>query len=390
MILDVKEAMRLVAKHSPLLEAELEPLGPRTLGRALGGALVAGQPSPRWDVSAMDGYAVRSGDFPAAYAQALPLHGTALAGARPLALHDRGAVCIMTGAVIPTGADAVVPKEFARSSQDAVQIDPAAEVAKHDHIRFAGEEVQVGLTLAEAGTVLSSRWIGFLSGLGFSKVPVVRRPKVALLISGDELRRPGTGLQPGQIHDSNGPMLQAALAEEGIACRARRLRDSAPAVESALRRALEGADLVLLSGGVSVGDADHSREAFRKCGVETLFWGVAQKPGKPLFFGSRGGTLVFGLPGNPAAAWVCFHQYVGRTLRIMQGLPELPRRQALALKPPRRDETKTLFLKARLSGSEVRLLDGQQSHMLRSLAEANALAMVAPEERGSLLEVFPL
>jgi molybdopterin molybdotransferase len=257
-------------------------------------------------------------------------------------------------------------------------------------VRFAGEELKRGAPLAKAGTRLSSRWIGCLSGLGFSRVPVYRLPKASLLVSGTELKSAGQALKPGQIHDSNLPMLKCALAESGVPSRARRLRDSQPGLAAALTASLANSDLILLSGGVSVGDADYSKEAFKACGVETIFWGVAQKPGKPLYFGRKGNCLVFGLPGNPSAAWVCFHEYVRPALGALQGMKLEPLRRATAVEAPKRDAGKTLFLKAALEGQAVEILKGQQSHMLRSLAQASALAVLEPHGSGRLLEVHPL
>ncbi len=187
------------------------------------------------------------------------------------------------------------------------------------------------------------------------------------------------------IYDSNGPMLEAALAEEGITARARRVKDEPAILKKELSLALLSSDLLLISGGVSVGDADHSRRLLGELGVQTLFWGVAQKPGKPLFFGRKGRTLVFGLPGNPAAAWICFHQYVKP---LLSGVT--PSQTLRADKTPKADPKKTLFLKARRVGSVVELLGGQQSHMLGALAEADALARVEPGSRSRSLELQSL
>jgi molybdopterin molybdotransferase len=185
-------------------------------------------------------------------------------------------------------------------------------------------------------------------------------------------------------------MLEAALAELDIETKAQRLKDDPALIKKALEAALKS-ELVLLSGGVSVGEADYSRDALKRLGVKTIFWGVAQKPGKPLYFGKRRSSLVFGLPGNPAAAWVCLHEYVRPALWAMQGLKEAGAlRHAMSSSEPKPDQSKTLFMKAKLSGPKIELLGGQQSHMLKSLAEANALAVLPPKKTGRLLEVHPL
>lgn len=385
MTISAKVALGLVLKHGLVLEGEEIALDARALGRVLAQPLRSPQPSPRWDVSAMDGFAVRSLDFPRAYDAELEIKGMAKAGDAPLSLLPGTAIRIMTGALIPEGADAVVPQELVQVDGRELYVSRGADVLKGDHIRFQGEELKRGALVAKAGTRLNSRWIGFLSGLGISSVTARRLPVVALLVSGSELKKSGSLLRPGQIHDSNSPMLEAALAEAGISCAAARLADEPALIRKALKDALKASDLVILSGGVSVGAADYSKEALRSLGVETIFWGVAQKPGKPLFFGKKGRTLVFGLPGNPAAAWVCFHEYVLPLLN-----DSAPSRFAMSAKAPRPDSQKTLFLKARLDGPRVELLGGQQSHMLGALAEANALARVEPRGKGRLLEVRAL
>jgi molybdopterin molybdotransferase len=413
------EALQIVLEAAQPLPKERAPLGPAALGRVLASALRAPQPSPRWDVSAMDGFALRAADAPGAKALGLPISGTALAGRPPLSLKPGCAASVMTGALIPWGADAVLPKELAYVHNGMLFPKAEAQVDKGDHIRVAGEELKAGAKVAEAGTRLSSRWIGFLNGLGIASAELVKAPRVAVLVSGDELLAAGSALKPGKIHDSNGPMLEAAFAEQGARCKARRLKDDPQALEMALAKALKDCDLVLLSGGVSVGDADYSKDVFAKLKVKTRFWGVAQKPGKPLYFGSKGKTLVFGLPGNPAAAWVCFHEYVRPAYWALQGLAPAAPQFALADKEPKRDAKKTLFLKARLGEApavaarlaspnarsksdvhsagqapplqaSVQILNGQQSHMLQSLAQANALAVVKPGGKGRLLEVRPL
>jgi molybdopterin molybdotransferase len=391
MSITVARARNFVLKAAKALAPESVCLDEKALGRVLAAPLRSPQPSPRWSVSAMDGFAVRSVDFPKAYTSGLPLRGTALAGSAPCRLPKAAAIRIMTGALIPKGADAIVPKELAREHAGNIFMEPETDVRQGDHVRHAGEELKRGSEVAKAGTVIHSRWIGFLNGLGLDHALIHRLPRVSLLVSGSELKPAGSRLEPGQIFDSNLPMLKAALAEAGLACEARRLRDDPHALKVALETSLASSDLLLLSGGVSVGDADYSKDALKACGVATIFWGVAQKPGKPLYFGRKGSCLVFGLPGNPSAAWVCFHEYVLPALRVLRGLP--PReatRHARLGSAPKRDMKKTLFLKARLDGGRVTLLNGQQSHMLGSLAQASALAVLEPGGVGRLLEVHPL
>jgi molybdopterin molybdotransferase len=290
------------------------------------------------------------------------------------------AIEISTGGVVPPGADAVLPVEYVVSNDNGIRTDTT--LAEGSHIRPRGGDVAAGAAVVAAGVRLGPAQLGALAATGVAEVTCARRPSVAILATGSELVRAGSPLEPGQIYESNAVMLAAALAAVGADI------ELLPAVaddESAHRAALErglGADVLVTSGGVSVGPHDLVRRIEAELGVEEVFWRVAMRPGKPVSFGVRGETLVFGLPGNPVSSLVGAELFVKPALRALQGLPEpLPRLQPGRLAAPlRRNEARDDFVRARsrLDRDQVLLepLSGQESHMIVRAAAADALAWV--------------
>ncbi len=284
---------------------------------------------------------------------------------------------IATGGVVPEGADAVVPIERVEVVEDAVEVSEAARAGSN--VRPRGGDVTAGEVVVEAGTRLGAAQIGALAAAGVGEVECARRPRVAVLTTGTELRRPGEPLGPGEIYESNGAMLQTLLGGVGAIVEA---FDSVEDDESAHRAAIGqglGRDVLVTSGGVSVGPHDLVRAIEADLGVEEVFWGVSVKPGKPLAFGVRGCTLVFGLPGNPVSSLVSSVLFVLPALRALQGERDpAPRYQRGVLAraiaaDPRRDE----LVRARLTpDGELEPLSGQESHMIVRAAEANALVFV--------------
>ncbi len=371
----VDEALELVLARVSRLPAEVVGLG-GAAGRVVAEPALARTDLPPFPSSAMDGYAVRAAETPGR----LPVHGRIAAGS-PLAgpLPAGAAAAIATGATVPDGADAVVPVERTTESDGFVEIqEPAALGA---HIRDRGGDVREGETVVEPGAVLGSPQIGALAAAGLAEVVCTRRPRVAVLATGSELRPPGETLRPGEIYESNRTMISAVLATTGAEIvELPVVRDDEEAHRRALEEGLE-ADVLVTSGGVSMGPHDLVRRVAAELGVEEVFWGVAVKPGKPLSFGVRGSTLVFGLPGNPVSSLVGSVLFVCPALRALQGAAPGPAfesgRVAQALRRnPHRDE----FVRARRNGDEEGpLLDpvaGQDSHMIVRAAGADTLVHV--------------
>ncbi len=371
-LLTVDEALRAVLARIQPLPTERVPLAEAS-GRVLSEPARALCDLPPFPSSAMDGFAVRAADTPGR----LPVVDRVAAG-RPAsrALAPGEAMGIATGGVVPEGADAVVPIERVVASGEQVEVpDPAAVGA---NVRPRGGDVLSGAVVVDAGARLGAAQIGALAAAGFGEVECARRPRVAVLTTGTELRRPGEPLAPGEIYESNGAMLRALLAEVGaIVEPLETVEDDEAAHRSAIERGLEH-DVLVTSGGVSVGPHDLVRRVEAELGVEEVFWGVSVRPGKPLAFGVRDRTLVFGLPGNPVSSLVSSVLFVLPALRALQGErdPE-PRYEhaalARAVRPdPRRDE----LVRARLTADGIEPLSGQESHMIVRAAEANALIYV--------------
>jgi molybdopterin molybdotransferase len=382
-LLSIEEAQGRVLSHARPLESERVPV-PEAAGRVLAEDVVARVDLPSFPSSAMDGFAVRAADTPGR----LPVVFRIAAGApadRPLRPGE--AMEISTGGAVPDGADAVVPVELVVETDNEVEIaEPAEEGA---HVRAVGGDVRAGAPLLAAGAVLGAAQIGALAAAGVAEASCARRPRVVVLSTGTELRPVGGALGPGQIYESNGPMLAAALAASGaLVERIGPVADDEAGLRGALERGL-AADVLVSSGGVSVGPHDLVRRLLGELGVEEDFWGVAVRPGKPIAFGVRGATLVFGLPGNPVSALVAVELFVRPALLALQGASqpgpayELGRLAA----PRRRNAHRDELARARTSrgGGEVQLepLGGQESHMIARAAAADALVFV-PRGDGEL------
>jgi molybdopterin molybdotransferase len=378
-----------VREHARALAAETVAVG-AAAGRATAAPVRAAVDLPPFQSSAMDGYAVRAADLPGR----LPVVGHVAAGRpaeRPLAPGE--AMAISTGGVVPEGADAVVPLEAVVQRGNAIEVE--AGVAAGEHVRSRGGDVRAGDVVVEAGVRLGAAQLGVIAAVGLAAVSCARRPRVAVLATGTELARPGEPLAPGQIYESNSHMLAAALAAAGADV------DVLPAVaddESAHREAIArglAADVLVTSGGVSVGPHDLVRRIEAELGVEEIFWQVGIKPGKPVSFGVRGATLVFGLPGNPVSALVGCELFAKPALRALQGLRDpLPRFEPGRLASPlRRNAARDELVRARTRlGSEgivLEPLSGQESHMIAAAAVADALVYV-PLGEGELAGGAPV
>ena len=367
------------------------PLGAEMVGieeahkRVLAEAIIAERQLPPWDNSAMDGYAVRVSDVE--IGRALPIAQTIAAGHAPLPLAAGSAARVMTGAPIPVGADAVVMREEAVDSDDSVKFNIVP--IKGDHVRKAGDDVQIGAPVLLPGDSLNAGEIGLIAALGRTRLAVRRRPRVAIVSTGDELVEADRAPGAGQIVGSNGLALAAQCREAGaIPTLLPIARDDKETIKAALREALS-ADAVLSSGGVSVGDFDFVKEALDELGVKQEFWRVAMKPGKPIAFGTRDGKPLFGLPGNPASSMVGFELFVRPALRRMAGFREVgrPRAPVLLDEPYRHGGKRRHYVRAsvRRDGALLRGRPNarQGSGMLRSMVGVNALLEIA-EDAGLL------
>jgi molybdopterin molybdotransferase len=380
-LITITEARRRVQEAVRPLHCEPVEIDD-ALGRVLAQDVRAGGDVPPFPCSAMDGYAVLAG--PAG--RRLTIVGESRAGT-PTAheLTDGEAIRISTGAAVPAGATAVIPQEQV-SADGSTHIETAAAIAPGDHIRGAGEDMRADTTVLTAGTILNPIQLGAAVAAGAGSVIAARRPLVSVLCTGDELRAPGEPLRPGEIHNSNAPMLTGLSTHAGaLAAPAQRLPDDQDATQAGIAAALAQSDVVILSGGVSVGPHDHVKPALAALGVRELFWSVALQPGKPTWFGSLAdGPLVFGLPGNPVSAVVTFSLFVAPALAGLQGAPspQPPRPEAILgadiKRNPRREQAVRVRLQADGAADTVRAFPNgaQGSHILSSLLGADALAMI--------------
>ena len=405
--LSVAEARAAIhAAVSPVAGVEQVPLT-QALGRVLAADLISPIDVPAHDNSAMDGYAFASAALHVDQPTQLRVVGTVFAGA-PFdgALAAGDSLRIMTGAVMPAGFDTVVPQELCRVDGHQLHIEPGV-IRPGENRRRQGEDLARGSAALRAGRVLRPADLGLAASLGFQELLLRRRLRVALFSTGNEIRSPGQPLDPGCIYDSNRYSLMGALQRLGLEVVDLGLvRDDPAALRATLQRAMAEADVVLTSGGVSVGDADYTRTLLAELG-DVAFWKVAMRPGRPFAFGAlRGGASapaspiwLFALPGNPVAALVTFYAFAREALLVLGGavpepLPTLTVRCATPIrKRPGRTEFQRGIVERAADGPwQVRLTGSQGAGVLRSLSEANALVVLGHEQgsvaAGDAVEVW--
>ena len=417
-MISVAEAKSLIQSHVRRLEPVNVLLGD-ALGCCLAADVISPVSMPGFAQSAMDGYAFSWGGYQEF--GALNIVGEVAAGAAealPRPAHNQ-AVRIFTGAPVPEGFDTVVMQEKVRVDDGLLYVEDTALVQGRN-VRLVGSEIIQGALAMEAGTQITPAAVGFLASLGLTHVPVIPQPRIALIVTGDELQTPGETLSFGQVYESNSQLLQTALQWLRFSqVKIHYAKDDLASLTQTLAAALSGADLVLLTGGVSVGDYDFVPKAAAAAGVGTIFHKIKQKPGKPLFFGVKEGasadgahaksvvgspdhTVVFGLPGNPASVLTCFYQYVSLALEELTGTPVAPvacraQIQSGYSKPI----GLTHFLKAALHSPKdehslptVFMLGAQESFRLSSFAVSNAIIEIPAEtttvEKGDWVTVYPI
>ena len=372
---------------SPIRDTERLPIR-SALGRVLAQDIVPAINVPAHDNSAMDGYAVRFADLGAGDT-ALREIGAALAGRKFDGRVGPGeCVRIMTGAVMPEGADTVVIQETVKRSGTSVVVPPGQKARQN--VRYAGEDLKIGAPVLSPGKKLSAADLGLIASLGIGDVTVKRKLRIAFFSTGDELTSIGTPLQEGQVYDSNRYTLHGMLTQLGVEIIDMGVvRDDPALLEAAFRKAAERADAVITTGGVSVGEADYTRSLMAKLG-EVLFWKIAMRPGRPMAFGQIGNAFLFGLPGNPVAVMVTFYQFVrdallhlsGRTDDYTVPLLKVPAAQPLRKVPGRTEYQRGVLFR---NGGEwkVRTTGQQGSGVLRSMSEANCF-IVLEHSRGAV------
>ncbi len=403
--LPVEQAQAIIAAFVTPVQA-IEQVALRSaLGRILAADIISPINVPAHDNSAMDGYALRSGDLRADRPTTLAVAGTALAGdTATLPVAPGECLRVMTGAVMPEGCDTVIPQELTQAAGDGSIVFEAGLVRAGDNRRFAGEDLQAGTPALPAGLRIRPADLGLLASLGIAEVPVRRRLRVAFFSTGNELRSIGQPLDAGCVYDSNRYTLFGMLSRLGCELIDMGVvRDDPASLEAALRSACEAADAVITSGGVSVGAADYTKQIMATLG-DVGFWKIGMRPGRPMAFGrisSNGkSAYLFGLPGNPVAVMVTFYFMARGGLLRMMGAADapLPLLQVRAQVPIRKKPGRTEYQRGIVSYDaaglpQVRITGAQGSGILRSMSEANCMVVLAEAQGnvavGDLVGVMP-
>ena len=408
MMISLDDALAAYARHLHALPAQSIPTLD-ALGRVLAADASAGTDLPRFDQSALDGYALRASDTAqASSAQPVDLPIVLNLPARGAderaVLPPRSAARILTGAMLPLGADAMIPQERAQRTGDTLRFD--APYPEHRNIRWRGEELRAGEPLASRGQRIGPGLLASLINADVTTVSVHARPRIRVFVTGDEVRPSGSALRAGEIHDSNGPLVSSLLHEWGHVTEAAvHLGDDEAEVRAALARAFDGSDLVISTGGASVGDKDYLPAVAESLGARRVFWRVSQKPAKPIFFGvlEREGRqcAMLALPGNPGAVLIGLLLHVRAALDVLEGQrnPGARWHHGVLSHAVERDPERTRLVRMRIeidSHGQVQLisLPRQDSHMLSNLARAEVLVRIdtgtEPVAAGTVLRWTPM
>jgi len=389
-MIQVKEALSLITQNSSRMPIRKIKVS-KSLGFILAEDIYSPINMPPFRQSSMDGYA-----FSYTESKEYEVVSTSQAGDSSNVILDKNqAARIFTGAMIPDTADTVVMQEHVTVKGNSIEINKIP--VKFDNVRNIGEQINEKELALSKNSVLNPAAVGFLTCLGITEVAVYAKPKVVVVVTGNELVEAGKPLSKGKIYESNSVMLQMCLEGIGIKkVKIIRVKDDLKATTEVVKKCLSEFDVVLVSGGISVGDYDFVKESLSSNGVSELFYKVNQKPGKPLFLGKKDNTIVFALPGNPASTLTTFYVYVYPSLKKMMGfetvhLPEIKRKINISFE---NSSGKSLFLKAVYDDKEVRVLDGQSSAMLNTFAIANGLIYLPHDcfslEKNQEVIVLPL
>ena len=384
----IQDACKIIQDHFPPARTEILPVA-EAAGQALAKDVLAREASPRFDSSAMDGFAVKWMDIDGASQDkpaVLEMIGESKAGEPYTGTVNKGqAVRINTGAMLPKGANTVVPVELTSTEENNVVINKSLEKGKF--VRPAGSEFMRGDLLLKAGATLTPGCLGLLVSQGIAEVNVICRPRVSLVITGTELVPPDLTPMPGQVRDANSIILKSALtisrATLGFHTRT---GDNLNGIRQAINKAAENADIVIVSGGVSVGPHDLVKAASLEAGFEKLFWGIKQKPGKPMYLAKRGHTLLFGLPGNMVSALNCYAYYIHPFLLQLGGKSHYLKKIGVVMTQSFHNTgDRTLFLRVQIEEKPGQTLATpipmQESHRLSSIGEAHGFIPANPGEK---------
>lgn len=377
-MISVAEAKTIISKNVSALPSVTLPLM-EAAGLILAEDVYATTTIPAFPQSSMDGYAFAFDDWQKN--KTIKIAGEVAAGAKNAFNLEAGqAVRIFTGAAVPAGADTVVMQEKVKTDNGILIIDDE-KMQRGNNVRPKGSEIKAGELALKIETVLSPAAIGFLAGIGMTHAKVYPNPSISVIITGNELEQPGKPLLYGQVYESNSFALKTVLQQLHMNKTELYYADDKPeSIIDTLKKALEHSDVVLLTGGISVGDYDFVLQAANECGVEKLFHKIKQRPGKPLYFGKKGNILVFGLPGNPSSVLTCFYQYVIPSIeKLSLKKTMLPSIEVPLSGSFQKNTGLTHFLKGNYDGKTVSILDAQESYRLSSFARANCLIQINEE-----------
>jgi len=375
-MISINEALKKVTETvSKLNSEEINLLD--ALGSVLAQNINSPIEMPPFSQSAMDGYAI-CGEAPT-YQVVNEVQAGATDTGQPL--KNGEAARIFTGAMIPEGTTAIAKQEIVSREDDTITL--LEKVREGMSIRRKGEEIAINDIALNEGTYLNPAAIGFLSGLGIQTVSVTRKPRIAVIVTGNELTKPGEKLLPGRIYESNSATLTAALKHAGYDSSVVTVKDDYISTKQTIGKAIEENDLIIVTGGISVGDYDFVGKAFEELEVKEVFYKVKQKPGKPLFYGTKDNKYIFGLPGNPAAVLTCYYMYVLTAIKKLTSSanPVLEKREIPLLHDFSKKGDRAHLLKAFINNEGVEVHTGQSSAMLSSFVGANSLIYLTEEDR---------